>query len=635
MHHGFIKAATATPTIKVAAPAHNAAQITALIRDAAEKQAHIIVFPELSLSASTCGDLFMRRVLIADVEANLLAIAKSTANLDIVAIVGAPLANMGKLFNCAVFISKGSILGVVPKTHVTSDELRHFAPAPIDNAAVEIGGNPYPFGAKLLFRCAEMSEFTVAAEIGSDMDVPVSPATSHAIAGATIIANLSARPEAVGEEEYRRLIVKAKSAQLICAYVYADAGAGESSTDFVFSAHSIIAENGHVAAETLPFDSGAGAMNAVTVADIDTHNLTADRANMNTYPAQNASGYDRIPFALPIRENALTRAADPHPFSPADTAELNKRCRKILEIQSRGLVKRLDASYSKSAVVNVSGGLDSCLALLVTVRAFDISGRDRRDITAISLPCFGTSSRTKNNAEILCEELCVSFRTIDIAEAVALHFRTIGHDPSNTNVVYENAQARERTQIGMDIANALGALFVGTGDLSELALGWATYNGDHMSMYSVNASVPKTLVQHVVRYCASETDNPAITAVLSDILATPISPELLPPKEGEISQVTEDIVGPYELHDFFLYHTLRHAAPADKIYRLALSAFADSKYTPETIHKWLSTFTKRFITQQFKRSCSPDGPKTGVNLSPRKGTKLPSDAENEGYGRVR
>jgi len=624
MKHGFISVSAAAPKVKVGGAAHNGERITELICEAAKKHIHVIAFPELSLSSATAGDLFARRTLISDVENELFNICKATENLDIIAVVGAPLSNMGKLFNCAVFIRRGDILGVVPKTHITSGELRHFAPAPIENGEIELfGGKKYPFGAKLLFKCTQMSEFCIAAEIGSDMDVPASPSVSHAVAGATIIANLSARPEAIGEEEYRRLIAKAKSAQLICAYICSDAGEGESSTDFVFSAHGIVAENGHVIAESLPFEN----MNSIISTEIDTHNLIADRAKMNTYPTQNAAGYNIISFDCNIRETAITRAVDPHPFSPSDKAELDKRCRKILEIQSRGLIKRLDSSYSKGAVINVSGGLDSCLALLVIVRAFDNSGRDRRDITAISLPCFGTSKRTKNNAEILCENLGVTFKTIDIAESVEHHFRTIGHDSANTNVVFENAQARERTQIGMDIANAQNSLFVGTGDLSEFALGWATYNGDHMSMYGVNASVPKTLVQHVVAYCADNSTNPNIASVLRDILATPISPELLPPKGGEISQVTEDIVGPYELHDFFIYHTLRHAAPANKIYRLALIAFEPSKYPPETIQKWLAIFTKRFITQQFKRSCSPDGPKTGLNLSPRGGAVLPSDGD--------
>lgn len=636
MKHGFISAAAATPKIKVADPEYNSGEIIRLIKEACNKNIKLIVFPELCVSAYTCSDLFLSRKLLSSSENELLNIAESTKSLDILVIVGVPLRNMGKIFNCAAVISKGEILGIVPKSNIPTYaefyEYRHFTPAPDKNTVIEIGGTPYPFGAKLLFRCRQMRDFCVAAEICEDMWVPSHPSISHATAGATIIANLSASDELIGKDEYRRLLVKSKSSQLICGYIYADAGEGESSTDLVFSAHNLIGENGTLLAESIPFET-FGQNGAIISTEIDIERIMSEREKITTYPKQDNDGYETVYFDTELTETKLTRKIEPRPFVPSDKSERTARCMRILDIQSRGLVQRIERSFDDGMVIAVSGGLDSCLALLVSVRAIDILKRDRKNITAISMPCFGTTERTKTNAEILCTGLGVTFKTIDISEAVNIHFRDIGHDPQNFNVVFENSQARERTQIVMDTANATKSLGIGTGDLSELALGWTTYNGDHMSMYGVNASVPKTLVRHIVSWCADDYESKGETqlaSVLRDILATPVSPELIPPKDGEISQKTENIVGPYDLHDFFLYYTVRYGFTPSKIYRLALYAFKDEpEFTPEIILQWLKVFTKRFFSQQYKRSCMPDGPKVGsVALSPRGDWRMPSDASS-------
>lgn len=634
MKHGFISVAAATPKIKVADPAYNAAQIITLIKEADEKNIKMIVLPELCVSAYTCGDLFMNQTLLASAENALLAVAEATENMNILAVVGVPLRHLGKLFNCAAVISKGMILGVVPKSSIPNYgefyEYRYFSPAPEGNSHIKIGEIICPFGTKLIFECRQANDFCAAVEICEDTWFMQNTSRSHAAAGAAIIAGLSASIESIGKDEQRRRTVKGKSSQLICGYIYSNSGEGESSTDLVFSAHNIIGERGTVIAEAAPF-SGSG---VITSTEIDVERVMSERKRITTYPAQNKEGYQTIYFDTDMTETKLTRKISARPFIPSDKDGITERCLRILEIQSRALVQRICRSFDEGAVIAVSGGLDSCLALLVTVRAMDILNRSRKNITAISMPCFGTTQRTKNNAEILCRELGVTFKTIDITEAVKVHFRDIGHDEGNFNSVFENAQARERTQVVMDTANAAKSLAIGTGDLSELAVGWTTYNGDHMSMYGVNASVPKTLVKHIVNYSADEYEAKGeanLAAVLRDILATPVSPELLPSADGEISQKTEDIVGPYDLHDFFLYHTVRFGSSPEKIYRMARHAFKDEpEYPPDIILKWLKIFTKRFFSQQFKRSCMPDGPKIGsVDLSPRGGWRMPSDASSD------
>ena len=632
MKDGFIRVASSSPAVRVADTQYNSDRIIELIKKAHADGAKILVMPELCLTGYTCGDLFRHQKLISGVYNAIKKIADATNGLEILVFFGAPVLNYGKLYNCAVAVSDGEILGIVPKSNIPNYnefyELRHFTPAPENNGYIEINGESVPFGTKLLFRTDDMPDLCVAAEICEDLWVPNTPSSAHACAGANVIVNLSASDETVGKDEYRRILVQSKSAQLMCAYIYADAGKGESTTDLVFSAHNLIGENGNIVAESEPF-----ADDSYTASEIDIQKLCGDRRNINTFPPMNSyeNGYTDIFFTLPLSETKLTRKINPRPFIPSDSTDRAKRCRHILDIQAHGLIQRIERSFSDGAVVAVSGGLDSCLALLVTVRAFDKLGRDRSKITTVSMPCFGTTKRTKSNSETLCNLLGTTFRCIDIAEAVNVHFRDIGHSEENHNVVFENSQARERTQIIMDIANGNNSLVIGTGDLSELALGWATYNGDHMSMYGVNASVPKTLVRHIVSYCADEAEengNSELSKVLRDILATPVSPELLPAKDGEISQKTEELVGPYDLHDFFLYNLLRYGFSPSKIFRLACAAF-EGEFDKKTILKWLEIFTKRFFSQQFKRSCLPDGPKVGsIALSPRGDLRMPSDASS-------
>lgn len=482
-------------------------------------------------------------------------------------------------------------------------------------------GQAYPFGAKLLFTCASMPAFTLGVEICEDLWVPQPPSSNHALAGATVIANLSASDEVIGKADYRRSLVSAQSARLICGYVYADAGFGESTTDLVFSGHDLICENGTVLQESELFQNG------IIYSEIDVNRLTEERRRTTTFSAAKTEGYRLICFDIEMETVRLTRPVARRPFVPENAASRARRCEEILAIQSEGLKKRMLHTGCKSIVVGISGGLDSCLALLVMVRAIGQLGRPASDIVAVTMPCFGTTKRTKSNAELLCDSLGVTLKTIDIADSVKQHFVDIGHSEDNYNVVYENAQARERTQILMDVANQCGGLVIGTGDLSELALGWATYNGDHMSMYGVNASVPKTLVRHIVRYVADTADSTPLKTALYDILDTPVSPELLPAGEdGTIAQKTEDLVGPYDLHDFFLYYMVRFGFSPAKIYRLCVYAY-DGEYEKDTILYWMKVFYRRFFSQQFKRSCLPDGPKVGtVTLSPRGDWRMPSDA---------
>ncbi|MGN1047529.1 MAG: NAD(+) synthase [Eubacteriales bacterium] len=630
MKDGFVKVAAASPAINVADPASNADKIIKTAVRAARDGVKIIVFPELSVTAYTCSDLFLMHTLLCGALDALRRIMKETAELDMLLCVGLPLMRTDKLYNCAAFIKGGRLLGIVPKVNIPNYaefyEARHFVPAPEENTTIDIFGETVPFGSKLIFTCDTLPELRVAAEICEDLWVAVPPSCGLCEAGATVVLNLSASNEVIGKDDYRRLLVCGQSARLICAYLYSDAGEGESTTDVVFSGHCMIAENGSLLSERKPFEvSEAG----YTATEIDVFRLVHERQRMTTWKTSPERGYHTIPFSLELSDTVLSRKTDPHPFVPGENSERAKRCEMIISTQANGLKRRIEAAHAKKCVVAVSGGLDSCLALLVTARAMDLLGRPHSDIITVTMPCFGTTSRTKSNAEVLCTELETDFRSVDIAEAVNLHFRDIGHDPTRLDVVYENVQARERTQIIMDIANASSGIVIGTGDLSELALGWATYNGDHMSMYGVNASIPKTLIRHIVSYFADTFEKQGegrLASSLRDILDTPVSPELLPAKDGEISQRTEDLVGPYELHDFFLYNMLRFGFSPRKLYRLSESAFGDV-YDAKTRLKWLEIFIRRFFAQQFKRSCLPDGPKVGsVAVSPRGDLRMPSDA---------
>ncbi|MCX7714981.1 MAG: NAD(+) synthase [Clostridia bacterium] len=624
MKHGYIRVCAATPDIRVADCIYNADNIITKIREAAGNSAKLIVFPELCITAYTCGDLFLQRKLISSAKEQLTRIADETSELDIVSVIGLPMIVNHSLYNCAAVIHKGRILGVVPKKNIPNYsefyEKRHFAEAEDGVINININNQTVPFGTNILFCAENITEFVFAIEICEDLWVPDSPSISHAIAGATVIANLSASDEVTGKSHYREDLVCIQSAKLFCAYVYADAGEGESTTDLVFSGHNLIAENGAVLAKAERFQ------NSAIYAEIDTHKLSAERTRTITFKRSNASDYTKIYFSLNEETYDLTREINKTPFVPSSDTEREKRCEEILTIQSMGLKKRILHSGAKTAVLGISGGLDSTLALLVTTRAFDSLGLERRNILAITMPCFGTTDRTYNNAVAFSKSLGVTLMEIPINKAVLTHFEDIGQNPDTHDVTYENSQARERTQILMDIANKTEGLVVGTGDLSELALGWATYNGDHMSMYAVNASVPKTLIRYLVDYEANRTDNDMLRKTLVDILNTPVSPELLPPKDGEISQKTEHIVGPYELHDFFLYYTVRFGFPPSKVFRLAKYAFRED-YEPDFILSWLKVFYKRFFSQQFKRSCLPDAPKVGtVALSPRGDWRMPSDA---------
>jgi NAD+ synthase (glutamine-hydrolysing) len=638
---GYVRVAAATPHIRVADCMYNAERILALMERATREEVRLLCLPELCLTGYTCGDLFLQDALIRAAGEALAFLVEKSADFPLLVVAGTPFLHGGKLFNTAAVFGGGKLLGLVPKTHLPNYsefyELRHFSPAPRETCAARFGGRDAPLGARLLFQHKTDSNtagFCVAAEICEDLWIPAPPSSFHAMAGATIIVNPSASDEVVGKSAYRRSLVAGQSARLVCGYVYADAGRGESSTDMVFAGHNLVCENGEVLSESPPF-GGAWA-----AAEIDLHALEHDRRRMNTFapgPAP-ASGYTVVPFSLDTRLSALSRAIDPHPFVPQDTREKGARCEAILDMQAAGLAKRLEHARARTAVLGLSGGLDSSLALLVTVRAMKGLGRPLSDVVAVTMPCFGTTARTKSNARRLSEILGVDCREIDITPSVRAHLRDIGHSEETQDVVYENAQARVRTLTLMDLANRTNGIVVGTGDLSELALGWATYNGDHMSMYGVNSGVPKTLVRHIVRHAADAAragagagKNSPLAEVLEDILATPVSPELLPPSGNDIRQQTEDLVGPYELHDFFLYHTVRWGRSPEKIYALSLAAFKGA-YEPEVILKWLRVFYSRFFSQQFKRSCIPDGPKIGsVSLSPRSDWRMPSDASDKAW----
>lgn len=623
MKDGFIKVASATPALKVGNTLYNKENIIKLINKSDKERVKVLVFPELAVTGYTSGDLFFQKTLLEGAEKALSEIVDSTKDKDMLVFVGYPLLLDGKLYNTAVAISRGKVLAVVPKTNIPNYsefyEKRWFSAAPSSNREIDFLGKKALFGSKVLFSARNIGNLVCACEICEDLWVPNPPSTSLAMAGATVIVNLSASDELVGKYEYRKNLVSSQSARLISGYVYADSSYDESTSDMVFAGSNLIAENGNLLASSSFLHDG------LTIAEIDIDKLAFERARMDTFKID-PSGYDRVEFDLDMEETVLTRRYEPFPFVPSDNEERAKRFETILTLQALGLRKRLEHTRAKSAVIGLSGGLDSTLALLVTVKAFDILSRDRKGIIAITMPCFGTTKRTKNNAELLAKALGTSFKEIDIQKSVKTHFEDIGQDLDNQDVTYENGQARERTQVLMDIANMTGGLVIGTGDLSELALGWATYNGDHMSMYGVNSGVPKTLVRHLVKYYA-DNEGKNVAPILYDILATPVSPELLPAKDGVISQVTEDIVGPYELHDFFLYYMVRQGFMPKKIFRLALIAF-DGKYDRSTIKKWLVVFTSRFFSQQFKRNCLPDGPKVGtLTLSPRSDWRMPSDGD--------
>lgn len=635
MKDGFIKVAALTPDIQVGNTAYNAEQIILGMQQAAGAGAKLAVFPELCLSGYTCGDLFLQNVLLDGCLTGLAQIIAASTAFDMLTLVGLPLMHHGRLYNVAAVIHQGELLGIVPKQHIPNYsefyEARHFAPAPSENDYITIpalgeAGEDISFGAKLLFAAENLPDFVLGIDICEDLWMPIPPSCHHAMASATVIANLSASDETTGKDLYRRELIRNQSARLICGYLYADAGEGESSTDLVFAGHNLIAENGSILAETERFHNG------MVVSELDLGRLISERRRMTTFqitPPEEA-GYDVEYFTFAhIEDTPLTRHYERTPFVPNDKADRDRRCDEILNIQAMGLKKRLAHTHCTSAVIGISGGLDSTLALLVTVKAFDMLGLDRAGIQAVTMPCFGTTDRTYQNACDLTRQLGATLTEVPIHEAVQLHFRDIGHDPEVHDVTYENSQARQRTMILMNIANQSGGMVIGTGDMSELALGWATYNGDHMSMYGVNCSVPKMLVRYLVHYYAETTTDQKLHDVLMDVLDTPVSPELLPPKDGKIAQKTEDIVGPYELHDFYLYYVMRFGYTPSKIYRLACYTF-QGVYDQETILKWLRKFYWRFFAQQFKRSCLPDGPKVGsVALSPRGDWRMPSDASVE------
>ncbi len=631
MKDGFICVAAGTPKVRVADCRYNAEQIFTMMREAEKQGVKILALPELCLTGYTCGDLFLQDTLLNGAVEGLRTILEATRHLEVLTALGMPVRARGKLYNCAVVIQKGDILAVVPKTYVPNYgefyEKRWFEGGEDITSQVSIGlpgadgGTMYTGLGQAIIDCPAVPGLKVGVEICEDLWAADPPSRRLAEAGATVILNLSASNEVVGKAAYRRQLVVGQSGRLCCGYVYADAGEGESTTDLVFTGHNMVAENGALLAEHR-FTTG------LTIADIDVQRLTYERRRLTPFPAEGGAALYQGAAEFTPCVTKLRRYVSPAPFIPDNAADRASRCEEILTIAALGLKKRLKHTGARSAVIGLSGGLDSTLALLIAALAMGMLHRDPSDIIAVTMPCFGTTERTKNNAVLLAEHMGTTLRTIPIGDTVRSHFRDIGHDPEDQDVTYENAQARERTQVLMDVANQTGGLVIGTGDLSELALGWATYNGDHMSMYGVNASIPKTLVRHLVDYVARDNrkKDPELAQVLEDILDTPVSPELLPAVQGEISQRTEDLVGPYELHDFFLYHAVRWGFGPRKILRLAELALG-RQYSREVILKWLKNFYYRFFAQQFKRSCLPDGPKVGsVSLSPRGDWRMPSDA---------
>lgn len=624
MKNGFVKVAAATPDIRVADVEFNTQNIINAMEEAQKNGAKILVFPELCVTGYTCSDLFDHSVLLKASRKALLEIAENTNDKDMLVFVGAPLEVNGKLYNVAAAMNQGEIIGFTTKTFLPNYgefyEMRQFTPGPQIVREITFEGKKIPFGPQILFQAEGMEELVVAAEICEDVWSPIPPSIQAALEGATVIVNCSASDETIGKDTYRRALISGQSARLISGYIYANAGEGESTTDLVFGGHNIIAENGTILKESSRY------VNEIIYSELDLQRITGERRKNTTFQPLDEETLVRVPFTIEETKTFLTRTFPKKPFVPSDEQTRAQRCEEILTIQAMGLKKRLAHTNARTAVVGISGGLDSTLALLVTARAFDMLGRDKKDIIAVTMPCFGTTDRTYQNACEMSKKVGATLIEVPIADAVNIHFRDIGHDPEDHSVTYENCQARERTQVLMDIANKTWGMVIGTGDLSELALGWATYNGDHMSMYGVNASVPKTLVRHLVKYAADDTKDEALKNVLYDVLDTPVSPELLPPKDGDIAQKTEDLVGPYELHDFFLYFMLRFGYEPSKIFRIACMTF-DGEYDKETIFKWLETFCRRFFSQQFKRSCLPDGPKVGsVAVSPRGDLRMPSDA---------
>ena len=624
MKHGFVKVAAATPDIRVADVAFNMERIMDDISEACRNGAKILAFPELCLTGYTCSDLFTHDVLLNAAKDALLETARFTADKDILVFVGVPLEIEGKLYNVAAALNRGKIIGLTTKTFLPNYgefyEMRQFTPGPKEARYISFEGERIPFGPCILFQSTVMEKLIVSAEICEDVWSPVPPSITAALEGATVIVNCSASDETIGKDAYRRELISGQSARLIAGYVYANAGEGESTTDLVFGGHNIIAENGTILKEAKRYH------NEIIYSELDIQRIVAERRKNTTFQTGEYQTLIRVPFYVEMGKTKLTRTFPKRPFVPADEAARAQRCEEILTIQAMGLKKRLAHTNARTAVVGISGGLDSTLALLVTARAFDMLGKDKKEILAVTMPCFGTTDRTYQNACEMARQVGATLKEVPIAEAVNIHFRDIGQDPEDHSVTYENSQARERTQVLMDIANKTWGMVIGTGDMSELALGWATYNGDHMTMYGVNASVPKTLVRHLVKYAADDTADEKLKKVLYDVLDTPVSPELLPPKDGDIAQKTEDLVGPYELHDFFLYYMLRFGYEPSKIFRLAELTFK-GEYDNVTILKWLETFCRRFFSQQFKRSCLPDSPKIGtVALSPRGDWRMPSDA---------
>ena len=629
MNYGFIKTEAVSPDLRVADCRYNTEKIIEALQAAGAHGSQLVVFPELAVTGYTCGDLFLQTSLQRAAEESLLEIAGATINLNLAAVVGVPLSIEGKLYNCAAVVSGGEVLGIVPKTHLPSHgefyETRWFTPAPEETIFISLNDLDYeiPFGTDMLFRCSDMPGFILAAEVGADLWAPLSPSTFHALAGATVIACPAACGESAGSSAYRRQLVSIQSAKSFSAYVFASAGPGESSTDGTFGGHDMIAENGSMAAESVPF---AG---EVCCAAIDVEKLLSERSKNSLFrPLPGAEDdYLDVFFDLEPVETELSGSWNADPFMPLEGTARAQRCEEILNIQAAGLVKRMQHTHAKTAVIGVSGGLDSTLALLVAVEAMIRLQKPVSDVHGITMPCFGTTDATASNAHKLMKLLGITAKEIDIRDAVSQHFRDIGQDPDTHDTTYENAQARERTQVLMDYAGRIGGIVVGTGDLSELALGWCTYNGDHMSMYAVNSSVPKTAIPMIIEAVAQKETYSCAKAVLADIIATPISPELLPPStDGTIAQRTEDLVGPYILHDFFSYYTVRYGYSPKKIVALANRAFV-GKFDAAVIKKWLQTFYRRFFTQQFKRNCQPDGIRTGmISFSPRSDWHIPSDA---------
>jgi len=628
MKDGFIKVAAGTPRIRVADCHYNAEQIFTMMRQAAGQGVRVLCLSELCLTGATCGDLFLHNTLLDGAEEALSTVLEATRNLDMITALGMPVRGEfdNKLYNCAVIIHKGKILGVVPKTNLTNhsgkNELRWFSAPQSGERTVKLCGVHASMSTCGTFSCSTMPGLVIGVEIGEDLWAAVPPSVDLCRnAGATVVLNLSATSEIVGRAAFRRSMVSSHSAKMVCGYVYAEASEGESTTDAVYAGHTLIAENGTLLAERR-------FANGLTISEIDVDKLIYERRRMNTYCPVEDEKFWRRPFDLEPAQTKLTRYISASPFVPEDPTERAERCNEILYIAASGLKKRIEHTHAKKAVVGLSGGLDSTLAILITALAMRMLGRPSTDILAVTMPCFGTTDRTRDNAVELAERLGATLKRIDIGEAVQQHFKDIGQSMDNHDVTFENGQARERTQVLMDVANQCGGMVIGTGDLSELALGWATYNGDHMSMYGVNGSIPKTLVRHLVSFVAGDKaeEDERLSHVLEDILDTPVSPELLPAIEGKIAQKTEDLVGPYELHDFFLFYIIRYGFSPAKVLRLAEYALG-KRYDREILLKWLKNFYRRFFMQQFKRSCLPDGPKVGsITFSPRGDWAMPSDA---------